>query len=264
MIQKISDPGKGFRGALNYALAERKGPELIGGTMAGETARELAHEFGIARALNPSVQKPVFHASLTTAPADRLTEGDWRRFVEEYLNRLGYGNSQWVMVRHHDTDLDHVHIIANRVDGHGKRVPDFQERKRGEGIVRDLELQSGLTQVAPSREARRAAPGRSELAAFARTGKVSIKARLQEHVDVAARDRPSLPVLVERLHAQGVEVQTNVASTGRMSGLSFELEGVRCKGSDLGRGYSWQGWPETRVALRGDARPAAQQAAFLG
>lgn len=55
MIQKISDPGKGFRGALNYALAERKGPELIGGTMAGETARELAHEFGIARALNPSV-----------------------------------------------------------------------------------------------------------------------------------------------------------------------------------------------------------------
>jgi hypothetical protein len=32
-----------------------------------------------------------------------------------------------------------------------------------------------------------------------------------------------------------------VASTERLSGLSFELDGVICKGSDLGRGYSWRG-----------------------
>jgi hypothetical protein len=93
----------------------------------------------------------------------------------------------------------------------------------------------------PSREASRAAPGRGELAAFARTSEVSVKARLQEHLDLAARGAPSLPELAERLAQQGLRMRAHVATTGRLSGLSFELDGVSCKGSDLGRGYSWQG-----------------------
>jgi hypothetical protein len=244
MIQKISDPGAGFRGALNYVLAARKEPELIGGNMAGESARELAAEFGHGRARNAAVGKPVFHASLTAAPGDQLSEQDWRRLAERYLQGLGYGESQWVLVRHHDTAHDHVHILANRVDSHGKRVPDFQERKRGEAIVRELEREMGLTPVAPSREGRRRAPGRGELAAFERTGEVSVKARLQEHVDLAARGGPGLAEFAERLSLQGVGVRAHVASTERLSGLSFELEGVSCKGSDLGRGYSWRGLAE--------------------
>jgi hypothetical protein len=241
MIQKISSPGAGFRGALNYVLAARKDPELIGGNMAGETARELAAEFGHGRERNPAVGKPVFHASLTAAPTDRLLEADWRRLAEAYLQRLGYGDSQWVLVRHHDTEHDHVHIVANRVNGQGKRVPDFQERKRGEAMVRELERSMSLAPVAPSRERSRGAPSRGELAAFERTGQVSVRARLQEHVDLAARGGPSLAEFAERLSAQGVGVRAHVATTERLSGLSFELDGVSCKGSDLGRGYSWQG-----------------------
>ncbi len=244
MIQKISDPGAGFRGALNYVLAARKDPELIGGNMAGESARELAAEFGHGRARNAAVGKPVFHASLTAAAGDQLSEQDWRRLAETYLQGLGYDESQWVLVRHHDTAHDHVHAIANRVDSHGKRVPDFQERKRGEAIVRELEREMGLTLVTPSREGRRRAPGRGELAAFERTGEVSVKARLQEHVDLAARGGPGLAEFAERLSLQGVGVRAHVASTERLSGLSFELEGVSCKGSDLGRGYSWRGLAE--------------------
>jgi hypothetical protein len=241
MIQKISKPGAGFRGVLDYDLAARKRPELIGSNMAGETARQLAKEFGQGRALNPAVHKPVFHGSLTAAPEDRLSEDDWRRFAATYLERLGYGDCQRVLIRHGDTDNDHVHIVASRIDSRGKRVRDRKERQRGEAIVRDLEREFGLRQVAPSRQASRAAPGRGELAAFARTGQVAVKARLQEHVDLAARGAPSLAELAERLAQQGVRVRAHVASTERLSGLSFELDGVSCKGSDLGRGYSWHG-----------------------
>ncbi len=241
MIQKMSDPGAGFRGALNYNLAARKQPELIGGNMAGETARELAREFGLGRALNRAVGKPVFHASLTAAPGDQLSEDDWRRFGTAYLDRLGYGECQQVLIRHRNTEHEHLHLVANRIDRQGRRVPDFQERRRGEAIVRDLEREFGITQVAPSRQAHRAAPGRAELGRFARTGEVAVKTRLQEHVDLAARGGPSLPELAERLRAQGVELRAHVAATGRLAGLSFELDGMRCKGSALGRGYSWLG-----------------------
>jgi hypothetical protein len=65
------------------------------------------------------------------------SEDDWRRFATDYLERLGYGDC-----------------------------------RRGEAIVRDLERELGLRQVAPSRQASRAAPGRGELAAFACTGQV--------------------------------------------------------------------------------------------
>ena len=218
MIQKLSDPGAGFRGALNYALAAKKQPELIAGNMGGESARELAKEFGEGRALNPAVQKPVFHGSLTAPSSDQLSEEQWRRIAELYLERLGYGGSQWVAIRHHDTDKDHLHLIANRVGQDGRRVPDFQERTRGEAIVRDLEREFGLTEVAPSREASRRAPDRGELARFERTSEVSVKALLQEHVDLAARGGPGLAEFAQRLSLQGVGVRAHVAATGRLSG----------------------------------------------
>src|SRR5258708_33727489 len=91
MIQKISKTGAGFRGALDYVLAARKQPELIGGNMAGETARQLAKELGQGRALNQAGHKPGFHASLTGAPEDWLGEDRWRRGAPAHPAGLGDG-----------------------------------------------------------------------------------------------------------------------------------------------------------------------------
>jgi hypothetical protein len=52
MIQNIVK-GRGFRGALDYALG-KDGAERIGGTMAGRTPRELAAEFRALRELRPT------------------------------------------------------------------------------------------------------------------------------------------------------------------------------------------------------------------
>jgi relaxase-like protein len=246
MIQKISAPGAGFRGALNYLLDTKKEPEIVLANMAGENPRTLAREFGHVREMNERVSKPVFHASLSAGPADQLSDQQWREVVQSYVEKTSYADSPWVAIRHRDKEHDHVHIIASRIRFDGTRVADFQERKRGEAIVRDLERTHGLQQVAPSREATRSTPDREELGAFERTGRVSVKARLQEHIDLAARDRPTMGVFVERLEAQGVHIRANVASTGRVSGISFELAGVAFKGSDLGRAYSWQGLQGSR------------------
>ena len=35
-------------------------------------------------------------------------------------------------------------------------------------------------------------------------------------------------------------MRANIAANGRVSGISFAYDGVACKGSDLGRGYSWR------------------------
>jgi hypothetical protein len=245
VIQKLSRrPGKGFRGVLSYCLEASKQPEIVAGNMVGEDARSLAREFADARAANEAVRKPVFHASLSVDASDQLTPEMWREIAEAYVDRMGYGDSLWVAIRHRDTENDHIHVIASRVGFDGRRVADHRERMRGEAIVRQLEQEHGLRLVAPSREASRVAVTREELGAFHRTGLVNAKARLQEHLELAARDRPTMTAFAERLQAQGVGIRLHVASTGRVFGISFELDGIAFKGSALGRGYSWRGLQE--------------------
>lgn len=48
----------------------------------------------------------------------------------EYMNKIGYGNTQFLIVRHHDTDHPHIHLVLNRIDYDGNRISDRNERIR--------------------------------------------------------------------------------------------------------------------------------------
>jgi hypothetical protein len=88
--------------------------------------------------------------------------------------------------------------------------------------------------LAPVREA--AAPAR----AAGGDPLEGLRHQLRQAIDGAARGGPALPDFAARLREEGVELRANLASTGRLSGLSFEIDGVRVKGSELGRDYAWR------------------------
>ena len=67
--------GNGARGVLDYALGKdtiRCAPEIIGGTMAGASARELAAEFAYTRSLRPDIKNPVHHLTLSGCPYEKI------------------------------------------------------------------------------------------------------------------------------------------------------------------------------------------------
>ena len=66
-------------------------------------------------------------------------------------------------------------------------------------------------------------------------------ARLREMIDSAAKDRPSFPQFFERLEQLGVRPVPSLQKSGRLNGMSYELNGIRFKGSDLGRSYTAAG-----------------------
>ena len=66
-------------------------------------------------------------------------------------------------------------------------------------------------------------------------------ARLREMIDSAAKDRPSFPQFFERLEQLGVRPVPSLQKSGRLNGMSYELNGIRYKGSDLGRSYTASG-----------------------
>ena len=239
--------GSGFRGCLDYLLDEDKSAEIIGGNMVGESARELAAEFGIMRAMRPSLGNAVHHVSLSSSPGDpKLTDDDWNNVADRYMKKMGFGKSQYIMIRHHDTDHQHAHIVANRVDMNGEAVSDSHEYRRSAKAIQDIEREFGLqpSAMTPSqarRKKKQKSPGRGEFQMMAATKKPSNRLQLQALVDVAAKRNPTMSQFISRLHCTGVGVMPHIQSTGRVQGISFEINGAAFKGSSLGKAYSFNG-----------------------
>ena len=217
---------------------------VIGGNMNGDTRGELAEEFRAISRQRPDIKKPVHHASLSASENDKISVEQWNEIAEKYVERMGFGDSPYVVIQHRDGKTDHVHILTSRVDIRGKVISDWQCKERAEKVLRGIEKDYALEQVKPSREVARAAPKRGELERFNRTGELSVKMSLQSHVEVALKDTPTATEFIEKLQLVGVDVIPYIGKEGRATGVSFRKGKQLMKGSDLGRGFSWNALQE--------------------
>lgn len=282
MIAKISRGrdgragGKGFGGVTRYVMGDRperdvdRRPEIIGGNMAGRDPEALAREFAAVRAQRPEVEKPVHHVALSFDPRDRrLTDAEMTRVAERYLQRNGFdlGQTQYVVVRHHDKDYQHCHVVANRVrlDGALTRRPDWEFR-HSRNQCRELEKELRLLPPR-TRSAERVldhAPTRGEDRMRLDRGLDSEKARLRRAIRESAHDRPNMTEFLRRLEARRIQVRPNMGRTGHPTGLSYRLDKVAVQGRRLGPAYSWRG-VQTHLGVRYDERrdrPSLERAAW--
>lgn len=256
MIAKMAK-GRGFRGALEYDLKKQKG-HIISSNMAGANPRELAAEFGEIRKLRPGLGKAVLHVSLSAALGEKLTDEQWQAIGHRYLRGMGFTDNQYVITRHTDTDHEHIHILANRITYGGEVISDSMDYKRQETIMREIEQAYGLQRVAPSAQAERKAPSKGEIEGAIRTGQPSTRQQLQQLADAAAKDCPDFTTYQERLEAAGVELVPVAQLQGaKLSGLSYRLDGVTMKGSDLGKGYTAAGIQKRGISYEQDRDLAA-------
>src|SRR5262249_49302650 len=202
---------------------------IISGNMAGRTSCELAREFEAVRQQRPDVAKPVEHVSLSFARSDPpLLNEEMARVADEYFNRRVHNADrvQYVVVRHHDKDHQHCHILLNRVRTDGTLVPQqYREYLRSREICRALERDFALQPVRSERaRSGDRAPTRGEDRMARDRGLNSEKEQLKEAIRAAAADAPSMSEFVRRLQAAGVQVRANIARTGHVSGLSYRLD----------------------------------------
>jgi len=244
--------GTGFRGAADYVL-KKENATLIGGTMAGSTPRELSGEAAEFRKMNLKLGKAILHSSISLADGESLDDYQWGDLAEKYMEKMGFSESAYFVARHHDSDHDHIHIVGLRMNYDGKTFSDSNDYKKGEAIMRDLEKEYGLYQVNSHRMRR--APTRAEIEMASKTdgqAEISVKLQLQPLLDEALKNSPSVVLFCERLEAVGVDVAANVASTGKMNGFAFELNGHRFTGSKLGKKYGWAGLQKQGVTYEQD------------
>ncbi|MBQ4778180.1 relaxase/mobilization nuclease domain-containing protein [Pectobacterium versatile] len=270
-MQKIRR-GKGFAGVVLYALKpgshHKKDPIVIGGNMLGNEAGDLIPEFNITKALRPDVVKPVWHNSLRAPKNETLTDAQWLKIADDYMSRMGFSETHLrCYVLHDDTEGQHIHIIASRIDlTNGSLYLGKNENLISTRIIQQLERDYSLSRTkgpelvaspspaspfppslsrkSPPQKPMGATPkpkklSRNEAMMEKYKGEPSPKSVIQKALEALLAGKPSTTEFVTQLVARNITVVPNIASTGKMNGFSFEYQGIAFKASQLGKCYSW-------------------------
>lgn len=263
--------GSGARGVCSYALNEGKKKkigkevEFIGGNMCSGDLNGLVREFSITKKMRPEIIKPYYHFPLSCPPGEKLTAKKWGKVAKFYLKKMNIDTNkhQYFIVRHNDTNKDHIHIVTSRIglDGsvvHGKNDV-FTAIKTTNEIEKKFKLTPTptLTTSRPKKKKLTSA----EIEKANRTGEAPARAVLQNTIDDIFHNcgKLSCREFFELMHDAGVQIRPNIASTGRMNGLAFEYQGVYFKSSQLGSDYAWK-----NLLKRGMTYEQDRDSKFLG
>ena len=194
---------------------------------------EIADSFEYQRQLNPRVSKPVGHIALSFKPEDkdRLTDEMMTKIAREYMELMGIKDTQFILVRHHNTANPHCHLVYNRVDNNGRIISDKFERKRSEKIVKHLKDKYGLTYSDGKGQTRTERLHYTERTKF----------EIQNAVKTALGSSKNWRDFIQELHQRGVEVEfkRRRGNDDVIDGITFIKDGVRFKGSQIGRQFTY-------------------------
>jgi hypothetical protein len=238
--------GKSFRGVLEY-LHSKQESRLIAGNMGGKTPRTLSAEFAVSRQLNPRLSKAVYHSSLSLPKTEHLNDDQWSAIADEYLLGMEFTDSQYVVYRHSDKDHDHIHIVASRIRiTDGTTVNDSWDYVRSEKLIRELEIKYQLTPTLSSNLKHQRGQTSGEMRLIERTGEESIRTKLQQTIDAETEKPITMPELVNRLKERGIDAKITITRTGKIKGISYQLDGVATSGTHLGKAYTFPGLQKHR------------------
>lgn len=109
------------------------------------TAMQLLTSFAPYLLANKNTEKTALHISLNPDPNDSISDEDYIKIAEEYMQKLGYGEQPYVVFKHTDIERTHLHIVSTTVDCKGIKIPDSFEKKKSMDICRELETKFNLS-----------------------------------------------------------------------------------------------------------------------
>ena len=232
MIAKIVK-GASFRGCVQYVTGKDEAKILASDGVLLGSVGNIADSFEYQRGLNPRCSKPVGHIALSFKPEDKekLTDEMMAKIAREYMELMSIRDTQFILVRHHNTANPHCHLVYNRVDNNGRIISDKFERKRSEKIVKHLKDKYGLTYSDGKGQTRTERLHYTERTKF----------EIQNAVKTALKASRTWWQFTDRLKQQGIEVEfkRRRGSDDVIEGITFIKDGVRFKGSQIGRQFTY-------------------------
>ena len=231
----------------------------LDGRLHGDPDR-IAQSFRIQADMNPRVQQCVKHMYISYLPHDIVAmvnntvfekdavysvQDAIDKFGQEKVNsivneamvhdwqtilsRLGYENSQYLIVRHSEKNNPHSHCILNMVDNDGNRLKDHKDIKRGIEICRDLTIRKGYCW------------GKHKSVSTCKSERPRERERQSMCRDIYRITKGGTDAWTLKYDAAKVGITVRYRTdlnTGQIKGLSFERNGIRFQGGKLDRSLS--------------------------
>lgn len=233
MIAKIIK-GADFGGVINYMLSkEERKVKVLASNNIGFTDQNLcAHEFALQASMHPNVHKPVCHTilSFSANDAEQLTDDVMVKIANEYLAKMGYGDTQSLIVRHSDRQHPHLHICINRIGNDGKTISDRNEKYRSTKVCRELTERYGLT----------IGEGKKAVNRHRLRGEDKLRYEIFDAIKAVLPQSKNWKDFVSGLEQQDVATLFKTkGNTDVVQGIIFEKDGCSFSGSKIDRSCSF-------------------------
>ena len=173
------------------------------------------------------------HIALRFKPEDkpRLTDDFMAKIALEYMQMMGINDTQFIIVRHHNTDNPHCHIVYNRINNEGKLISDAHDYRRNEQVTKVLKSKYGLTY------------GTDKSKTNTRKLRNAERAKYEIHnaVKDALKVADSWQKFKNELAKRGVclELVCKDKERTKVQGIRFSNDGYSFKGTQISRDYSF-------------------------
>lgn len=148
----------------------------------------------------------------------------------EYMGMMGINNTQFILVRHHNTDNPHCHLVYNRINYDGKVISSQNDFKRNEIATKKLKDKYRLTY----------AEDKSKTNVNKLHDPERVKYWIHNAVKAALKRSRTWWDLGKQLQKQGIGMTFKInRRTGKNEGLSFTKNGYTFKASDVSRQFSY-------------------------
>lgn len=235
MIGKIKK-GKSFGGCIRYVMG-KDNAEIIAsdGVLLGNT-HEITDSFNYHRMLNPKIKQPVGHIALSFKPEDKpkLADELMAKIAMEYMDLMGIRNTQFILVRHNNTDNPHCHLVYNRIGYDGKVISSQGDYKRNEIATKKLKDKYGLTY----------AEDKSKTNVEKLRSAEQVKYEIHNSVKDALRHSKTWKEFNDSLVEQGIILEfvkrsRDIKSVNDIQGIRFTKDGLTFKASQISRDFSF-------------------------
>ena len=232
MIGKLKK-GSSFGGCIRYVTGKDEAKIIASDGVLLGTNAEITQSFELQRQLNPRIKKPVGHIALSFKPEDkpRLTDEFMAKIAIEYMQMMGITDTQFIIVRHHNTDNPHCHIVYNRINNEGKLISDAHDYRRNEQVTKALKSKYGLTYGTDKSKTN--------------TRKLRNAERAKYVIHNAVKDALRMANCWERFESEldkrGVHLEFVYKDKERskVQGIRFCTDGYSFKGTQISREYSF-------------------------
>ena len=231
MIGKIKK-GKSFGGCVRYVMGKDDTNILASDGVLLGTNKEMIDSFNCQCLLNPKIKQPLGHIALSFKREDapRLTDEFMTKIALEYMDLMEIKDTQFILVRHHNTDNPHCHLVYNRINYDGRVISSQNDFKRNEIATKRLKDKYRLTY----------AEDKSRTNVKKLHNPERVKYEIHNAVKAALKRSRTWWDLGNQLQQQGIGMIFKInRRTGKNEGLSFTKDGYTFKASDIGRQFSY-------------------------